>query len=137
MKEDEAVVADWDKEYWEKIVGSCLDNSKAIYRYDESTRLDSSVVKNKVLEPIIVYTLFDIYEILGNSNVDKKFLEGLAEIKKEGLSKNNIGFIILSDKQKEFIEKYKEDVASWLPLAYKKFVLPNSRNIKGLCSASI
>lgn len=125
-----------DKPFWEALVDDCIAKSKAIYRYDGSTRLDPQTVRDKILVPLIGYTIFDIRRVLDGVDIEDEFLDDLNKVTQQGLNRDTLDFLALTSEQIDFVEKYKADIGSWLKIAFKKYVVPSSKNIRGFCRAN-
>ena len=126
-----------DTDKWQEEILPLLEHGDLYYQFDGESIVDIAGLSKKMVIPNLFYTLLEMSELLGAALEDELITADLIHANENPADLDNYEMLSLSYEQSEFITKYEKEVKAWLPVAIKKYIRANNKNIKDVLSGRI
>lgn len=126
-----------ETEDWNELLLKYLDSGKHVFMYNKEELINVKSIIDEIVVPMLFYTLVEMNVLIEEELKNDVIAVELRNALKKQAELDNYGYLTLTFEQAGFIEKYKKEVKSWLPITIKRHALPNSKKIKDLLSGNI
>lgn len=126
-----------ETEDWNELLLKYLDSGKHVFMYNKEELINVKSIIDEIVVPMLFYTLVEMNVLIEEELKNDVIAVELRNALKKQAELDNYGYLTLTFEQAGFIEKYKKEVKSWLPITIKRYALPNSKRMKDLLSGNI
>lgn len=126
-----------DTDKWRDDMLPLLKHGDYFYKFEGSATVSIEQLSKKMVMPMLLYTLIDMYELLKDAMPNEYITKDLLAISKNEVGKDEYDTLMLTYDHAKFIDTYEKEVKAWLPLIVKRYVQPNHMRIKDFLSGNI
>lgn len=126
-----------DIEAWNDAMLPLFSHGELYYQFEGNAIVDIESLSKKMVVPTLFYTLLEMSEVLDESLESETITSDLLEANREPAPLDNYDMLSLNYLQAEFVNKYEKEVKAWMPLAIKKYVRANNKQIKDVLSGRV